>query len=339
LAYLVFRFKKLKTQFSENLKYSLVLPLLILILWIASFSTYASIAIYSILYLSIAGYLSYQQSRGTTYDKHLTMFLFVFFAGVYATSIYEFGSASLLSMMYFTFITFWIGVIMITRFFKISIIKIVGWAMGLISVVFTIFTYNNYSYAHTCEQKKDGIQDPLYITLLVYAGWLIISGLSFYFEGERHWRYFFLITLLVMAILNYTWKRCEDTEKQPTWIKNSATLNQMFAWVNMFSGHHLSSFISSLSGYAILDQCRHEDKSSLLLISVMLINPVFFILKSGGKRLYDYLVKIKKMKNINKIEEGFSELKNRVLKNFIRVLENRVKKNKNISKIKEVLVN
>jgi hypothetical protein len=230
-------------------------------------------------------------SKGSKWDKGLTVVIILIIMGISYFNylfIVEWSGYSFTNpfvMIYFSVQIFLFSMIIISRFSKLNLVKILSWAFGLMTVLITVFTINIWSSVSICQYaNQEGISDSPYITLMVYLGWATVFGSLFAFEEINYSSFYKWITLIIGAgisvwLVGYSEKRCSKVEEkikklinvkdknnekkaeeiahreEVTWINNSIHILTAMSFINFLIGHTKVGLWYGFLGFYIVDKC------------------------------------------------------------------------------------
>lgn len=183
-----------------------------------------------LLFLGASLIVAYQlstYSKGQKWDKWVTFFiwLLVFFVG-YSSWFYTVYVADIpwnnpIVLLFFGAQFFLFGILLVSRYAKLNIVKVISWALGLLTIFVMFFTFSMWGTLKVCQDslEQPGLKDPLYITLGIYIGWAIVVGCLFFVSemtrGSEMWYALLIIGVgLSIWLTGYAARRCSETEKK-----------------------------------------------------------------------------------------------------------------------------
>jgi len=184
-----------------------------------------------ILYVVAALILAWQlgmRSKGEKYDKIVTMVLWLVIFAVMGSSIYSliyffgFSGSNPFILMYFGLQFMFFGMIMVSRYTRMNIVKVIAWALGLFTVFLFFFTFSIWGSIESCLYVTDqgGVEDNPWITMGVYAGWGVVIGSLLAWEmtpGFASTTHLVLLAIgvgLSIYLVGYALQQCAPIEKK-----------------------------------------------------------------------------------------------------------------------------
>jgi hypothetical protein len=263
-------------------------------------------------------------STGSKWDKWVTFFIWlIIFITVYISwysIIYflDFSWSNPFVLFFFCIQFFFFTMLIVSRYTKMNIITVISWALGLSTIIITVFTINMWGTLSLCELEvsQPGLQDPFWLTTSIYIGWLVVIG-SLFFASETKeksniWYLFLSLGIgLSIWLAGYSLKRCESAEKkiksitgntnkpsksdelqaekiakydEVNWIGTSIHLLILMSYFSFFIGQFYASAWYAFMGYYILDKCSPPGDSRRIAIGAVLIIllPIAFLLNGVG---------------------------------------------------------
>lgn len=241
-----------------------------------------------LMMICLVAYQLSAYSKGVKWDHWVTfvIWLATFFT-VYGTYVYVVKMMGLAVSNPFVLGLFGLELVLfvfllISRYTKLNFIKVIAWMIGIFTIFLAFFTMSIWGSIKTCQSAViTSPSDPWYITLSIYAGWVLVAG-TFFALGEMKNRselWYFLLALGCGVSLWISWyatKRCqpeeqkildqgttekegEEIEKQEvSWIGTSVMILIGLAYFSLFTGSFMTAVWYGFMGMYILDGCSPE---------------------------------------------------------------------------------
>lgn len=238
-------------------------------------------------------------SKGQWEDQVVTFLVFTAVFSIYYSSywtlheVFDFEITNPLVVLFYTVLSFFAIIIVMSRYTYMNIVKVAGWAIGIAVVGLFVFTYSVYEILSLCEieEQSEGYRDSIWVSISAYLSFFVLVGMVFFAELIPTWNrakygLVFCAFLLTGVLLWYTWASCQKNKKQnPSWVNHLGSLSNFFAYLTTFIGHYASGAWIGLFSYSVLDQCAPKEDVRKLSVNALLVIvlPILFFLRYASR--------------------------------------------------------
>jgi hypothetical protein len=225
-------------------------------------------------FVVLFSYISSSYAKGSVWDQRVTLVLwiitlFVFYLSYYyLVHIAEIPWNNPFVLILFSVQIFFFSIILLSRYIGLNIVKIMGWVIGLITVLMVFFTTSIWSSLDICllEEKMSSSKESASTVMGVYLGWIVVVA-SLFALGEmaktRLWYgLLFLGFFLSIWLTGFSVRKCKcsQNEREPSWVENSTHLLLIISYLSFFLGKIYSAAWYAFLVYYILDRCQKTVK-------------------------------------------------------------------------------
>lgn len=240
-------------------------------------------------------WLSILYAVGQWEDKVLTIIIGIVGAMFVAQGYWyaqEFGMSlsNPFIVTYLAVSSFFFIMVLVSRFSKkLNLVDVISAGIVAMTGFMVFFTFGVVNpYLNVCKtyERIPGVEDPWYISLPIYLGW-IIGTIALIFGQHLHGCWKFVVIAIGAAIYfgiaSYAGIRCQEVKNveadEPRWVDTSQNIALLIGIFTLVTGHNFASVYAAAIGFGIIDRCRKTDPRKIAFSTLIFVNIVYGIVK------------------------------------------------------------
>lgn len=213
------------------------------------------------------------KAKGSIWDRNLTFGILVVSAVSliigwwFLIDLIGLSLENPIVIMTFAYLVFFFGLLAISRFVRLNVVKVFAWFLGLSVIFLALMTVSIWGTIEACSVAvSSGVRDPLWLTIGIFLAWTVVAGSLFSAGVARRWSKLWSACVCVgvglsVWLAGYTSNRCppptdpDQLDGEPGWVGSTIWILNILSYLNLIIGQFYAGGWFAFLAYFILDTC------------------------------------------------------------------------------------